>query len=134
MQDEASGSTYVRIYADASGESHFEDVRLPAELRDSPTGVTEAVTAPVRVEGVVFRLVVAEASDTDPHNAPQPLFIVQLDGAVEVEASDGEVRRFGPGSVLLVEDTTGKGHVTRNVSGGPRSTLIAPLAADAGTG
>ena len=29
--------------------------------------------------------------------------------------SDGEVRRFGPGSVTLVEDTTGKGHTSRVV-------------------
>jgi hypothetical protein len=71
--------------------------------------------------------VLSEASETDPHNAPRRLLIVQLDGTVEVEVSDGEVRRFGPGSALVVEDTTGKGHVTRNVSGGARSTLVAEL-------
>jgi hypothetical protein len=30
-----------------------------------------------------------------------------------VAASDGEARRFAPGDVLLCEDLTGKGHVTR---------------------
>jgi hypothetical protein len=119
--------TYVRVYADASGESHFEDVFLPSERRSSPTGTVDALTAPLRTEGVVFRTVVSEASETEPHNAPRRLLIVQLDGTVEVEVSDGEVRRFGPGSVLVVEDTTGKGHVTRNVSGGVRSTLVAEL-------
>ena len=120
-------STYVRVYADASGESHFEDVFLPSEQRSSPTGTVDALTAPLRTDGVVFRAVVSEASDTDPHNAPRRLLIVQLDGTVEVEVSAGEVRRFGPGSVLVVEDTAGKGHVTRNVSGGVRSTLVAEL-------
>jgi len=129
MRDDTLGSpTYVRVYADDDGETHFEDVRLPAERRSSPTGTVEEVAA-LEVEGVAFRLVLEEASDTVPHNAPRRLLIVQLDGTVEVEVSDGERRLFGPGSALLVEDTTGKGHLTRNVSGAPRSTLIATLPA-----
>ena len=120
--------TYVRVYAGADGETHFEDVHLPRERRESPTGTVDEVTAPIPVEGLVFRLVISEASDTEPHNAPQRLFIVQIDGTVEVEVSDGEKRVFGPGSVLLVEDTTGKGHVTRSLTPGPRATLIAALA------
>lgn len=118
--------TYTRVYADGDGETHFEDVRLAGERRSSPTGTVDEV-APLEVEGLAFRLVLEEASDTDPHNAPRRLLIVQVDGTVEIEVSDGEKRLFGPGSVLLVEDTTGKGHVTRNVSGKPRSTLIATL-------
>ena len=31
----------------------------------------------------------------------------------EIPASDGEVRRLGAGSILLMEDTTGKGHAVR---------------------
>jgi hypothetical protein len=119
--------TYVRVYADPDGESHFEDVHLPREERSSPTGTVDALTAPLRTDGVVFRLVVSESSDTEAHNAPRRLLIVQLDGTVEVEVSDGERRRFGPGSALVVEDTTGKGHVTRKVSDGPRATLVAEL-------
>jgi hypothetical protein len=44
-----------------------------------------------------------------------------------VEVSDGEIRRFGPGDVTLVEDVTGKGHITRSLGGGERMTLVAPL-------
>ena len=75
----------------------------------------------------MFRTVLVEASDTIPHNAPKRLLIIQLNGTIEVEVSDGEIRRFGPGSAVLVEDTTGKGHLTRNVSQGVRTTLIAEL-------
>jgi len=39
-----------------------------------------------------------------------------LTGEWEVAASDGETRRFGVGSVLLVEDTAGKGHSSQVVS------------------
>jgi hypothetical protein len=125
-EDTRGGPTYVRVYADDAGESHFEDVWLPAERRSSPTGTVEAV-APLDVAELAFRVVLEEASDTVPHNAPRRLLIVQLDGTVEVEVSDGERRVFGPGSALLVEDTTGKGHLTRSLSGRPRSTLIATL-------
>lgn len=31
-------------------------------------------------------------------------------GEWELTASDGEKRRFRPGSILLADDTTGKGH------------------------
>ena len=49
--------------------------------------------------------------------------MLYLAGEIEVEASDGEVRRFGPGSVTLVEDTTGKGHRSRVV--GDTTALLA---------
>jgi hypothetical protein len=38
-----------------------------------------------------------------------------------VQTSNGEVRRFGPGDVVLLEDTTGKGHRSRVV--GDRDVL-----------
>ena len=77
--------------------------------------------------GVHYREVQEESSPV-PHNAPYPLFIVGLRGTFSVEVSDGELREFPPGSVVLVEDTTGKGHTTRRVGDEPRATLMAPLA------
>jgi hypothetical protein len=47
------------------------------------------------------------------HPAPFRMLQSYLSGAVEVTASDGEARRFGPGSLLLLEDTHGQGHSTR---------------------
>jgi len=38
---------------------------------------------------------------------------LQFTGQVEVGVSDGEIRRFGPGDVALLEDVEGKGHSTR---------------------
>jgi hypothetical protein len=51
----------------------------------------------------------------DWHPAPKKQVLFYLAGEIEAETSDGEVRRFGPGSVTLVEDTTGKGHKSRVV-------------------
>ena len=36
-----------------------------------------------------------------------------LRGVGEVEVGDGQRRRFGPGSVLLVTDIEGRGHRTK---------------------
>ena len=52
----------------------------------------------------------------DWHPAPRRQFSCNLAGEVEVTASDGETRLFLPGDVLLLEDTTGKGHKTKVTS------------------
>jgi quercetin dioxygenase-like cupin family protein len=47
------------------------------------------------------------------HNAPRRQFVVLLEGKEEIEIGDGTKRQFGPGDILLVEDTTGRGHKVR---------------------
>jgi hypothetical protein len=53
--------------------------------------------------------------------------VVNLTGEVEIQTSDGEVRRFGHGSILLAEDLSGKGHISRGVGSAKRKTLFIPL-------
>jgi quercetin dioxygenase-like cupin family protein len=113
---------YTRLYADEQGESHFEDVAVAGA---EEAGV--AVAAPIPLTSMIMRAVLATAPDAVPHTAPRRQFIVHLEGAVEVEASDGERRRLGPGDVTLVEDTAGAGHVTRRLGEGPWRTLFLPL-------
>ena len=45
----------------------------------------------------------------DWHPAPCRQYYVQTTGELEVQVSDGEIRRFRPGDVVLVEDVTGQG-------------------------
>jgi hypothetical protein len=54
-------------------------------------------------------------------------FVVNLSSEVEIEVNDGEKRRFGPGSILLAEDVTGKGHISRGVGNPEHRTLFIPL-------
>jgi hypothetical protein len=44
---------------------------------------------------------------------PPSALAVYLSGEGEIGASDGEIRGLGPGTILLAEDTTRKGHITR---------------------
>jgi hypothetical protein len=47
------------------------------------------------------------------HPTPRRQFCVTFSGAFQVTTSDGESRQFGPGTVFLLDDTSGKGHDTR---------------------
>ena len=67
---------------------------------------------------VIGRIAANPAFSSDWHNAPQRRYVVPLSGRFEVEvSSDGTIKSFGPGDILLAEDTTGKGHKTRAVGG-----------------
>jgi len=51
----------------------------------------------------------------DWHREPGRSVLFYLAGQVDIEVSDGTIRRFGPGDVTIVEDTTGKVRGTRLV-------------------
>jgi uncharacterized cupin superfamily protein len=53
--------------------------------------------------------------------------VVVVDGEFEIATTDGETRTFTPGTVLLIEDTTGRGHVTTVRSPGPATFMAIPL-------
>lgn len=61
------------------------------------------------------------------HTAPREQYIVMLEGKVEITVSDGEMRTFGPGEIVLVADTSGKGHASRSPDGKPRKSLFLPV-------
>jgi quercetin dioxygenase-like cupin family protein len=107
------------------GGSLFDEIDVPLGER----GELGRLCAPFPASSVIFRENDADADDDyDWHNAPQRQLIVLLDGAIEVEVTSGEKRRFGAGDALLVEDTTGTGHRTRNEGGTLRRSLFIPLA------
>jgi len=46
---------------------------------------------------------------------------------VKITVSDGESRVIGPGEVFLVEDVSGKGHISQAVEGKFRHSLFITL-------
>lgn len=50
-----------------------------------------------------------------------------LDGEIELEVSDGKIRRFIAGDILLMEDVSGKGHRTKSVSDKARMSIFITL-------
>jgi len=113
----------TRIYPDAVGETHFEDVEFPLE---PVHGGLFKRSKPLKASRMTFGLF--ESTLNEPiHNAPLKQAIVILDGEVELGVSDGQKRRFGPGHVLILEDITGKGHTTRSVGGKKREEVWVAL-------
>jgi hypothetical protein len=112
----------TRLFTGTDNESHFEEIDIPLTDR-GPIG---ALSTPSPATGVIFRYT-GEDYDFDWHNAPQRQLVVMLSGRVEIEVSDGLRRIFGPGEILLAEDTTGRGHRSRAVDGEPRESLFITL-------
>lgn len=112
----------TRIYADANGDSRFEDISIPLQDAGKIGFLSEAQP----VGTLIFRKVI-EQYDYDFHNAPARQYIALMDGEIEIETSVGEIRTFKPRDVLLVEDTTGKGHRSRNIKEAVRSSLFITL-------
>ncbi len=114
---------YVRLYADAAGESHFEDrAATLASVDFAPPAPPLDVSAPEAASRFLFLSAPVDWAG-EWHSVPRRQWMLYLAGEIEVEASDGEVRRFGPGSVTLVEDTMGTGHRSRVV--GETAALMA---------
>jgi quercetin dioxygenase-like cupin family protein len=107
---------YARLYADADGESHFEDVEVPLTPVNFAPPAAPLNLAPF-IPAAQFSFLGAPAGwYGDWHPAPRRQFFCILAGECEFAASDGTARRFPSGSVLLLEDTKGKGHATRVLS------------------
>ncbi len=113
---------YVHLYSDAQGVSHFRDEQLTLRPGGATVGDSRALSAPdalisYELSGAsgATLLLLKRGAVEDWHRAPRRMYLIVVQGMAEVTVSDGEVRRFGLGSVLLMDDTTGKGHITRAV-------------------
>jgi hypothetical protein len=111
----------TRLYTGADNESHFEEKEVEFKF----SGDTE-VSATEPAAGIMFRRApITHLSDFHP--APRRQYVITLSGQVEIETGDGTVKRFGPGDVMLADDTTGHGHITRVVGNQPRLYVMIPL-------
>lgn len=113
VSGETPGFTYVRIYTDESGASHFSDESLELALINPGKNIQPTpATVPFGANGFII-LCPNAGEEVDWHPAPRNQFNIILNGIFEVEVSDGEIRQFRAGSVILLEDVEGKGHRTR---------------------
>ena len=112
----------TRVYSDINGDTHFEDIEIPLTQAGNVGQLSDVLPA----TGIIFREV-EPSYDWNFHPAPQKQYIILLDGEIEIETSLGEKRIFTAGGVLLVEDTTGKGHKTRNLRPEKRKSIFVTL-------
>ena len=103
--------------------THAEEYDVPLV---APRGATE-VSEPVDVTSVQFRRT-SPNYFIDWHTAPRKQYVITLSGESEVEIGDGTSIRLHPGHILLAEDLTGQGHISRAVGSEDRISLFLPLA------
>jgi len=110
------------LYVDDKGETHFRDI----EVEWAEEGPAGKLTKPQKATSIIFRQV-QPTYDLDWHPAPRRQYIINLDAGVQITASDGEVRTIGAGEVFLVEDTSGKGHLSKALDGKLRHCIFVPI-------
>ena len=99
-----------RVYTGADGLSHVEHIPLTAEsIMAKVTDMQLSVTPPRRPAG-------------DWHVGPERRYIINLTGGGQLEVAEGKVD-FPAGSIEFIDDLTGKGHTTANVSNEPRLSI-----------
>jgi hypothetical protein len=122
----AQGRTPIkvtRIYTGPDGKTKAEEYEVPLKGQGRGT----ELSATVGVKSLQFRRTNQDYY-IDWHPAPQRQFVVTLSGESEIELEGGKKIRLGPGHILLAEDTTGQGHISRAVGKGDRISLFIPLA------
>ena len=110
------------LYTDENGESHFRDIEVEwVEERNY-----SKLSARLPATGVIFRETAGDY-DLDWHPAPRRQYIVNLDAGAKITASDGESRVIDAGEIILVEDVSGKGHLSQSVGGAMRHSIFIPI-------
>jgi hypothetical protein len=122
----------TRIFTGPDGLAHAEDIELKLNSRGA-TEMLKATGAEFSVRPPTSGANPNNTAATSPnaaewHTGPARQFVITLSGHSEVEVSGGVHIAAGPGHINLIEDTTGKGHITRNFGPEDRIALTIPLA------
>ena len=122
----------TRIFTGQDGLAHAEDIEVNLNARGATdmfkaTGAEFSVRPPTAVANP-RNTAAADANASGWHTGPARQFVITLSGRSEIEVSGGVRVAAGPGHINLIEDTTGKGHITRNFGPEDRIALTIPLA------
>ena len=99
VKDTNTPLNVLHIYASEDGESHMRDVLVSADAEGIPnTSLKMNVYKPKKI---------------DWHTVPMPWFTINMTGDIEVEVSSGERRVIKTGDLVFLDDTHGKGHLTK---------------------
>lgn len=116
--------TVTRLFTGPDNKTHAEEITVPLPLT-VPNGSSE------RSQFMSFKdaqwVRTGTSYDLDWHVAPRRQYVITVSGESEVIIGDGTKIRLYPGKVMLVEDTTGQGHISKAVGGKDRVALFLPL-------
>jgi quercetin dioxygenase-like cupin family protein len=104
---------YIKIFSDEEGETHFKDIEIDFKLADFAPPAPHLMISQLKPAAQYAFITFPSGWFGDWHPTPKKQVFFILSGKLEVRVSDGERRLFGPGTIVLVTDTIGKGHVTK---------------------
>jgi hypothetical protein len=113
----------TRLFTGPDGQTHAEKVEIKLGGKDPLNEVSE-----------MLKITGAEIHRNPPgfvndwHTATRRQYVITLSGRGEIEIAGGIKIPLGPGDVLLAEDVTGKGHISRTIGNEDRVTIQLPLA------
>jgi hypothetical protein len=117
----------LRLYANASGESCFDNSEIARELSNfaPPAAPLFASRIEAATGFAALRLPVGWFGERHPTPRRQILFC--LAGKVRVTPDIGEPRTVATGEAWLMEDTHGFGHITEVISDVPFDAIVVQL-------
>ena len=110
-----------RLYTGPDGLTHAEEI----EAKFAPAGGNDVYKLMANSGAELRRAPPGRVADW--HTAPRRQYVITLSGYAELEVAGGKKISLGPGSIDLVEDTTGKGHITRTLGTEDRVTIQIPI-------
>jgi len=116
-----------RVYSGADGKSHIAEQPMAMKPFTDLEGAHGEGTPMQSATGIAFG-VAPPGYVLSWHCAPRRQYSITLSGMAEIEVGDGTTARVGPGDMVLAEDLTGQGHITRVVGDQPRYYALVPLA------
>jgi hypothetical protein len=111
----------TRLYTGPDGQTHVEEI----EAKFAPGGGNDVYKLMANTGAELHRAPPGRVADW--HRAPRRQYVITLSGHAELEVAGGQKVELGPGSIDFVEDTTGKGHITRTVGNEDRVTIQIPV-------
>lgn len=118
--------TLTRFFTGSDGQSHAEKTEVKLRPYARRAGLDESEL--LKVAGAQF-LRWPSGHVWDWHNPSQRQYVITVSGRGEVELAGGQKIVLTPGQIVLAEDVTGKGHVTRSTGSEDLVLLLIPLAA-----
>jgi mannose-6-phosphate isomerase-like protein (cupin superfamily) len=113
----------TRLFTGPDGQTHAEKFEIKLAGKDPLNEISEML----KVTGAeIHRNPPGFVNDW--HTATRRQYVITLSGRGEIEVAGGRKIPLGPGDVLLAEDVTGKGHISRTIGNEDRVTVQLPLA------
>jgi len=109
----------TRLYTGPDNLTHSEEIEVKFA---GGAGGANQLSNLLRVTGAELHRA-APGRLSDWHRGPSHRYVITLSGRGELEVAGGKKIPVEPGHIELIEDTTGKGHITKVVGSEDRVTL-----------